>query len=181
MTEFDAVWFAAVLAANSQFDVRPRFAAEVASNFHQTSNTLSDRSMRMDLNRRCRAPRTREGNCPNRRDSFPSVVCVRSFVPKLKNSASRAIWSATSAARGISIIVPTRYLNFVFFLLRHFVSDATHNVDLQLQLARKSHERNHDFGADLYAFGLHLRGGFKNRAGLHFGNLGKRIPSRQPR
>jgi len=38
----------------------------------------------------------------------PKVVWVRSLVPKLKNSASLAIWSANSAARGNSIIVPTR-------------------------------------------------------------------------
>ena len=38
---------------------------------------------------------------------MPKVVCVRSLVPKLKNSASSAIWSAVRAARGISIMVPT--------------------------------------------------------------------------
>jgi len=38
---------------------------------------------------------------------MPSVVCVRSFVPKLKNSAVCAISSAVRAPRGISIIVPT--------------------------------------------------------------------------
>jgi len=31
-------------------------------------------------------------------------------VPNEKNSASRAIWSAMTAARGTSIIVPIRYL-----------------------------------------------------------------------
>ena len=30
----------------------------------------------------------------------PKVICVRSLVPKRKNSASSAIWSAVSAARG---------------------------------------------------------------------------------
>src|SRR2546422_5266922 len=39
----------------------------------------------------------------------PKVVWVRSFVPKEKNSASLAISSAVSAARGSSIMVPTRY------------------------------------------------------------------------
>ncbi len=36
----------------------------------------------------------------------PNVICVRSFVPNEKNSASAAIWSAVRAARGSSIIVP---------------------------------------------------------------------------
>src|ERR1700741_2912680 len=47
----------------------------------------------------------------------PNVVCVRSFVPNEKNSASLAISSATSAARGNSIIVPTMYSTLVPFSL----------------------------------------------------------------
>ena len=38
----------------------------------------------------------------------PNVIWVRSLVPKEKNSATSAISSATSAARGVSTIVPTR-------------------------------------------------------------------------
>lgn len=37
---------------------------------------------------------------------------MRSFVPKLKNSAVWAISSARRAARGSSIMVPIRYLIF---------------------------------------------------------------------
>ena len=50
----------------------------------------------------------------------PKVVCVRSLVPKEKNSASFAISSATRAARGNSIMVPTRYSTFVPFLFEYF-------------------------------------------------------------
>ncbi len=45
----------------------------------------------------------------------PKPICVRSFVPKLKNSASFAISSAVSAALGTSIIVPILYGTVVFF------------------------------------------------------------------
>ena len=38
----------------------------------------------------------------------PNVIWVRSLVPNEKNSATSAISPATSAARGVSIIVPTR-------------------------------------------------------------------------
>ncbi len=38
----------------------------------------------------------------------PNVIWVKSLVPKEKNSASSAIRSAVSAARGTSIIVPIR-------------------------------------------------------------------------
>ncbi len=40
---------------------------------------------------------------------MPIVVCVRSLVPKEKNSPTSAISPAISAARGSSIIVPTLY------------------------------------------------------------------------
>jgi hypothetical protein len=40
---------------------------------------------------------------------MPSAVCVRSLVPKEKNSAASAISPARSAARGSSIMVPTWY------------------------------------------------------------------------
>src|SRR6056300_233093 len=40
---------------------------------------------------------------------MPSEVCVRSFVPKEKNSASTARSAAQIDAQGNSTIVPTRY------------------------------------------------------------------------
>jgi hypothetical protein len=45
-------------------------------------------------------------NLPASSREMPSVVWVRSFVPKLKNSASLGELAATMAARGSSIIVP---------------------------------------------------------------------------
>ena len=43
----------------------------------------------------------------------PYVICVKSFVPKQKKSASFAISSAVRAALGISIIVPTSYSSLI--------------------------------------------------------------------
>src|SRR6266700_6679253 len=40
VTEFDAHGFAAVFAANSQLDVRPSLASQVARNFHQAPNAF---------------------------------------------------------------------------------------------------------------------------------------------
>src|SRR5438045_556216 len=40
MTEFHAGRFAAMFAANSQFDVRASLASAVASEFHQTANSI---------------------------------------------------------------------------------------------------------------------------------------------
>ena len=45
----------------------------------------------------------------------PKPICVKSFVPKLKKSASFAISSAVIAALGTSIIVPILYGTVVFF------------------------------------------------------------------
>ncbi len=47
-------------------------------------------------------------NLPASSREKPIVICVRSLVPKLKNSACLPMLSATSAARGVSIIVPSR-------------------------------------------------------------------------
>ncbi len=47
-------------------------------------------------------------NLPESSRDMPSVVWVRSLVPNEKNWASAPISSAVRAARGISIMVPTR-------------------------------------------------------------------------
>ena len=48
-------------------------------------------------------------NLPASSREKPKVSWVRSLVPNEKNSASRATWPAVTAARGTSIMVPTRY------------------------------------------------------------------------
>ena len=48
MTEFHAGWFAAMFAANSELDVRPRLATEFARDAHQFANAgLVDRGKRI--------------------------------------------------------------------------------------------------------------------------------------
>ena len=59
----------------------------------------------------------------------PNVICVRSFVPKLKKSVISAISSAVIAALGISIIVPTRYLiSFPFSSNTFWISSFTSSI-----------------------------------------------------
>mmetsp|Transcript_16591 Transcript_16591/g.40525 ORF Transcript_16591/g.40525 Transcript_16591/m.40525 type:complete len:446 (+) Transcript_16591:553-1890(+) len=62
-------------------------------------------------------------NEPTSSREYPNVICVRSLVPKLKKSATLAISPAMSAARGISIIVPTR--NSILSLRSANTSSAT--------------------------------------------------------
>ena len=101
------------------------------------------------------------------------VVCVRSLVPKLKNSASFATWSAVSAARGISIMVPTMYFwsfmpalprtsSATRFTISFWFSSSLHAAD----------QRDHDFGDDLHALLRDLHGRFEDGARLHLGDLG---------
>ena len=50
----------------------------------------------------------------------------------------------------------------------NLVGDAADNVDLQLELARKSNQRNHDLRPDFDSFALHFGSRFKHGARLHF-------------
>jgi hypothetical protein len=78
---------------------------------------------------------------------YPKVSCVRSFVPKLKKSATSAISSAVTAARGISIIVPilistpTGEVDFLPRLADGLLALAEHR-----ELLLDAHERDHDLG-----------------------------------
>src|SRR5205823_3902844 len=101
---------------------------------------------------------------------MPSVVCVRSFVPKLKNSASRDLVGHKRGPWNFNHR-PYQIVKFRLSLLSDCVGDTADDFDLKLQLARKSHQRNHDLRTNLDAFALHLRGGLKNGARLHFRNL----------
>ena len=106
MAEFHARRFAAVFAANAELDVG-RVLAPFDGDLHQLADAfLVDGGKRILLDDFILQVGRRK--LPESSRLMPSVVCVRSLVPKLKNSASFAISSAVSAARGISIMVPTR-------------------------------------------------------------------------
>ncbi len=101
------------------------------------------------------------------------VVCVRSLVPKLKNCADFAILSASNAARGISIMVPTMIMQiFQAGLAENFLGDADDDRLLIVEFLRAADQRNHHLGDHLDAFLGNLRGRFENGARLHLGDLG---------
>ena len=93
-------------------------------------------------------------------------------MPKLKNSATSAIWSASSAARGISIIVPTMYGSLMPAL--SMIASATWRgllfQDLQLLLVDR--QRDHDLRADLDALLRARDGGLDDRRHLHVQDFG---------
>ena len=86
--------FTAVLAADTAFELQTR----AATFEHGLPNQLPHAVAVEDLERVVLQDALFE---------IPSVICVRSFVPNEKNSATSAIWLAVTAARGTSIIVPT--------------------------------------------------------------------------
>ena len=97
----------------------------------------------------------------------PKVICVRSLVPKEKKSATSAISSARTAARGVSIMVP-------MVTARPFLSGALHRRDGVLHpAAGEEHllagdgERDHDLDDRLLAGGVELDGGLHQRPHLH--------------
>ena len=114
----------------------------------------------------------------------PNVICVRSFVPKLKKSACSAISSAVSAARGTSIIVPIEDVELAFELLLGLDrrrSSARVMLAQHLQLRGGADERNHDLGlgVDLLALAGDRR--FDDRPYLHLEDFGIGDAKRQPR
>ena len=86
MAELDAIRITAVFAADSQLDARARVVSFFNCHRNQLADTgLVDRSERVlldDLQFRYR-PRKE----PESSRLMPRHVCVRSLVPKLKNSA----------------------------------------------------------------------------------------------
>ncbi len=109
----------------------------------------------------------------------PNVICVRSFVPKLKNSAISPISSATKAARGTSIIVPTEISSLPLYFFFSCTS-AIVLADLIRQhrkLAGGTDERDHDLGLSVDLLLLARDHGFGDGGDLHLENL--RIRDRQ--
>ena len=80
---------------------------------------------------------------------------------------------AVSAARGISIMVPTMYFrSFMPALPRTSSATCDHDLLLVFEFLDAADQRNHDFRNHLHALLGHLHDGFENGARLHLGDLG---------
>ena len=106
MAELNGARIAAMLAADAQLDVGAGLAAKIGSHLHQLANAvLIEPGKRIGLIDLRIIISIKELTCVITRD--PNAICVKSFVPKQKKSASFAMSSAVRAALGISIMVPT--------------------------------------------------------------------------
>ena len=106
VAEFDRGRVAALLAADAKLDVRAGLTAQFRCHLDKAANAglvqLGERIGLIDLTVIV-GGKELTGVVAGE----AKVICVRSFVPKEKNTASLAMASAVSAARGISIMVPT--------------------------------------------------------------------------
>ena len=119
-----------------------------------------------------RSRRTPGGTCRRRRARGPSCICVRSFVPKEKNSATSASSPARTAARGSSIIVPNENGTFGRVAKTSAATLSTMRAHADELLARHR-ERDHDLRDDARRLRSPTSaGGLEDRAHLHRVDLG---------
>ena len=95
-----------MLAADAELEFLPHLAAALGGDADEFPDALAvDRHEGVDCENALRCIDAQKLAASSR--LIPKVVCVRSLVPKEKNSAVSAISPARSAARGSSIMVPT--------------------------------------------------------------------------
>src|SRR5439155_2163013 len=96
----------AVLAADPDLPVLADSSTLLDAGAHELADALAVQGMERIEGEDPRSTKSRR-NLPSASSRlYPNVVCVRSFVPKEKNSACRASASAASAAGRSSIMVP---------------------------------------------------------------------------
>ena len=102
---------------------------------------------------------------------MPSAVCVRSFVPKLKNSALlRDFVGGERAARDFDHGAD-QVIEFHLLLRHHFLRDAMDDLGLEIEFLLEPDERDHDFRLHLDLLLRDFGRGFEDGAGLHLGDL----------
>ncbi len=148
VAEGDRLRVAAVLAADADLEVAAASRGRAARPSPSACPRPPGRSSRTGSRAGCafsRYSRRKPVSASSR--EMPNVVCVRSLVPNEKNSASRAMSSAVSAARGISIIVPNWYFTRTpcSFITARASSSRIALLDLELVVVRG--ERDHDLRA----------------------------------
>ena len=107
MAKRDGFRIAAMFPANTEFDLWTRLLAQLDRHFQQLADTNRIQSANGSASKISFCMQVSISLPVSSRDK-PKVICVKSFVPKEKNSASLAISSAVRAARGVSTIVPIK-------------------------------------------------------------------------
>ena len=172
LEERDARRVAAVLAAHAELDARAAPRARARPPSRRARRRPPGRARRTDPSAGCPISTYAGRNFPASSRERPIVACVRSLVPKEKNSADRASSPARSAARGSSIIVPNVKGTVVPPCRRPPAATSSTIARMRLELGPRDRQRDHDLGVHLGALARHLRGGLEDRAHLHRVDLG---------
>src|SRR5438552_8959904 len=173
VTELNAGRLAAVFAANPELDVRPSFASQIASDFHQAANALLiDRRERICIHNvelRVGGKKTAGIVPAHSQRRLCEIVCAKTE----ELGVARDLVGHERSARDFDHRAD-QVFEFCSSFFCNFTSDATDDIDLKLEFARKSNQRNQDFGVNFDSLCLDFGGGFEDCACLHSGNLGKR-------
>src|SRR5579884_6466 len=177
VTEFDTGWIAPVFAANPELDLRARFASHVARRFHQAPHALLINGYeRVCLHNIAlqicgkEAPGIVPAHCEG---GLGEVVRAEAKELGVAGDLVGHERRARNFNHG-----PHQIFEFCSVFPGNLLRHAADDVDLQPELARESHQGNHDFRAHLDPLPLHLRGSLEDRARLHLGNF--RINNPQP-
>src|SRR5439155_20639172 len=172
VAELHAVGVSAVLAADAELDLRTGLAPQFDRHLHQSADsTLVHTGKRILLHNFqlliSRQERTGIVAAHAERRLSEVVGAKTEELRLLRNFVGDQ--SGTRDFDHRADQVPEFDLPFP----GHFGGNAVNDLDLELELLRKANQWNHDLGLDLDSLLLHVRGGFKDGAGLHFGNFRK--------
>ena len=103
----------------------------------------------------------------------PKVICVRSLVPKEKNSASSAIWSAVERGPRHLDHRADLVLDLHAGLLHALLGHGDGPLLEDGQLLDGADQRDHDLGQDALALLLDLDGRLDDGPDLHVADLGE--------
>ena len=102
---------------------------------------------------------------------MPKVICVRSLVPKLKNSRHLGdLVGRERRARDLDHGAD-HVVDLHAALGEHLGGHGAHRGDLVVELLLGADQRDHDLGVHVDALGLDVAGGLEDGARLHAGDL----------
>ena len=131
MTELNAGRLAAVFAANPELDVRPSFASQIASDFHQAANALLiDRRERICIHNvelRVGGKKTAGIVPAHSQRRLCEIVCAKTE----ELGVARDLVRDERCARDFDHC-PDEIVEFHLLFLRHFAGDATDDIELEL-------------------------------------------------
>ena len=170
MAEFDTLRIATVFTADAELDVRLGLAAFFDGDFNKLSNAgLIQRGKGVLLEDLVLGIGHQEAahviTADAERGLCEVVGAEAEELRRLSDLISREC-STRHFNHGADEIIELH-----FFLAHHFFCNLMHDFDLKVEFFLEADERNHDLGLHLDLQFRNIGRSFKNRTGLHFGDL----------